>query len=97
MLGLPNKNVEVCIRPEHIKLVKLDSLAQEEDASAHQLQGTLTNLYILGNTIRAEVSVQGKTLLVDRLNGFQASNFVLQEEVRLLLKKDALNTLGITS
>ena len=96
LIGLPDKDLEVCIRPEHIKIVKIDQLAQGEDASSYQLQGTLNNLYLLGNTIRAEVSVQGKTLLVDRLNGFQSSDFVLNEEVRLQFKKNAINTLGVT-
>ncbi|SPF51639.1 ABC-type spermidine/putrescine transport system, ATPase component (fragment) [Candidatus Desulfosporosinus infrequens] len=94
LIGLPDKDVEVCIRPEHIKLAKIGTLAQEEDASSYQLEGRINNLYILGNTIRAEVSVQGKTLLVDRLNGFQGSGFVLNEEVRLLFEKSSLNILG---
>ncbi|MDR3585876.1 MAG: ATP-binding cassette domain-containing protein [Desulfosporosinus sp.] len=94
LLGLPDKEVEVCIRPEHIKIVKKDYLAPEEVDSSFQLQGKLNNLYILGNTIRAEILVQGQTLLVDRLNGLQGSDFLLNEEVKLLLDKSALNILG---
>lgn len=93
LIGLPDKNMEVCIRPEHIKIIKKDQPVQKEDAGSYQLSGILTNFYILGNTIRSEVLVQGTTLLVDRLNGFQGSDFILNEEVRLLFEKNALNTL----
>lgn len=97
LIGLPDKDVEVCIRPEHIRIIKKDQLAPREDVSSYQLQGTLNNLYILGNTIRAEVSVQGQTLLIDRLNGFQGSDFVLNEEVSLLFEKNALHILETTT
>ncbi|MDR3541285.1 MAG: ABC transporter ATP-binding protein [Desulfosporosinus sp.] len=93
MVGLPDKEVEVCIRPEHLTITKKDHLPQGEDTSLYYLQGTLINLYILGNTIRAEVSVQGKTLLVDRLNDFQGSDVVLNEEVRLQFSKNVINPL----
>jgi len=94
LIGLKDKDVEVCIRPEHIKIVKQDLPVPEEDSTTYQLQGTLSNSYILGNTIRAEVSVQGRTLLVDRLNGFQNSDFILNEEVRLTIEKTSINILG---
>jgi len=94
LIGLQDKDVEVCIRPEHIKIVKQDLPIPEEDSTVYQLQGTLSNSYILGNTIRAEVSVQGRTLLVDRLNGFQSSDFILNEEVRLTIEKNSITILG---
>ena len=93
LIGLPNKDIEVCIRPEHIKMAKKDQAAQAEDTHSYRLNGTLNNFYILGNTIRAEVLVQGTTLLVDRLNGFQSSDFILNEEVSLTFEKNALNIL----
>jgi len=95
LIGLLDTEVEVCIRPEHIKIVKKnDPQTLSEDVSLYQLQGTLKNLYILGNTIRAEVSVQGRTLLVDQLNDFKSLGFVLNEDVRLFFKKDAIHILG---
>lgn len=92
-VGLSRRDAEVCIRPEHIQMVKKDQLGQVGDESVLQLQGTLNNLYILGNTIRAEVDVQGQTILVDRLNGSQASRYELKEEVGLLIERSACNIL----
>lgn len=93
LLGLPERGIELCIRPEHIQMVKRDELEHVEDPNILTLQGTLHNYYILGNTTRAEVVVQGETFLVDRLNGTQGAQFSLNEEVGLLLKRDACITL----
>jgi hypothetical protein len=56
--------------------------------------GTLTAVYILGNTVRAEVAVQGRHILVDRLNGCQDSRFDLNEEVGLVVGKNACTVLA---
>lgn len=94
LIGLPGKEVEVCIRPEHIQLIKKEELARVESTSILKVQGKLKNYYILGNTVRAEVDVQGKIILVDRLNAYQTVDFVLQEEVGLIIEKNACTTLG---
>lgn len=86
LVGFQNKEVEVCIRPEHVLLVKKDQLAQV-DPEMIKLRGTLKSFYILGNTVRAEVIVQGRTIVVDELNRFAVSNFTVQEEVGLVIER----------
>ncbi|WP_407306341.1 ABC transporter ATP-binding protein [Desulfosporosinus sp. SB140] len=92
LVGLPKAD-EVCIRPEHVLLVGSDELSQMGEADDIKLQGTLENFYILGNTARAEVVVQGRTIVVDHLNRFAGSRFALKEEVGLLIEKKACTTL----
>ncbi len=94
LVGFADKDVEVCIRPEHILLVNKDQLAQVGETDIVKLQGTLENFYILGNTARAEVVVQGKTIVVDHLNRFEGSKFALKEEVGLVIERKVCTILG---
>ena len=89
-----DKEAEVCIRPEHISLISKDQLAQIEDPEVIKLQGTLEKFYILGNTARAEVIVQGRTIIVDHLNRFEGSRFALKEEVGLVIESKVCTILG---
>ena len=89
-----DKEAEVCIRPEHISLISKDQLAQIEDPEVIKLQGTLEKFYILGNTARAEVIVQGRTIIVDHLNKFEGSRFTLKEEVGLVIERKVCTILG---
>ena len=89
-----DKEAEVCIRPEHISLISKDQLAQIEDPEVIKLQGTLEKFYILGNTARAEVIVQGRTIIVDHLNRFEGSRFALNEEVGLVIERKVCTILG---
>lgn len=93
MVGFP-ASAEVCIRPEHILLVKSDELDQAEKSDTVKLQGTLENFYILGNTARAEVLVQGHTLIIDHLNSFEGSRFALKEKVGLVIDRKVCTVLG---
>lgn len=94
LVGFADKDVEVCIRPEHILLVSKDQLAQVGETDIVKLQGTLENFYILGNTARAEVVVQGKTIVIDHLNRFEGSKFALKEEVGLVIERKVCTILG---
>lgn len=94
LLGFGGKDVEVCIRPEHVSLISKDQLAQIGDSEVIKLQGTLENFYILGNTARAEVTVQGRTIIVDHLNRFEGSRFALKEEVGLVIERKVCTILG---
>lgn len=94
LLGFVDKDAEVCIRPEHVLLISKDQLAQLGDSEVIKLQGTLENFYILGNTARAEVVVQGRTIIVDHLNGFEGSRFALKEEVGLVIERKVCTILG---
>ncbi|OLN33852.1 ABC transporter ATP-binding protein [Desulfosporosinus metallidurans] len=87
LVGFTDKDAEVCIRPEHILLVSKDQLAQIGETDVIKLQGTLENFYILGNTARAEVVAQGRTIIVDHLNRFEGSRFALKEEVGLVIER----------
>ena len=89
-----DKEAEVCIRPEHISLISKDQLAQIEEPEVIKLQGTLEKFYILGNTARAEVIVQGRTIIVDHLNRFEGSRFALKEEVGLVIERKVCTILG---
>lgn len=89
-----SKAEEVCIRPEHVLLVSRDQLTETAESDMITLRGTLENFYILGNTARAEVLVQGKTIVVDHLNQFEGSRFPLKEDVGLLIEKKACTILG---
>lgn len=94
LVGYKDNKIEVGIRPEHILLVGKDQMAQMED-SEHviKLYGTLKNSYLLGNTARSEVMVQGETIIVDHLNKFEGSRFTLQEEVGLVIERRACTVL----
>ncbi|HEY8875596.1 MAG TPA: ABC transporter ATP-binding protein [Desulfosporosinus sp.] len=94
LIGFADDNVEVCIRPEHILLVSKDQLTQIEETDVIKLQGTLERFYILGNTARAEVAVQGRTIIVDHLNRFEGSRFALKEEVGLTIERKVCTLLG---
>lgn len=93
LVGFPD-SAEVCVRPEHILLVKSDQLNQAGESDVVKLRGTLQNFYILGNTARAEVVVQGKTFIVDHLNQFDGSGFALNEEVGLVIERKVCTILG---
>ncbi|MDI6878240.1 MAG: ABC transporter ATP-binding protein [Desulfitobacteriaceae bacterium] len=93
-VGLSAYEGEVCIRPEHIQMLKKDQLEQFGDSGSVRLQGLLAHYYILGNTVRAEVVVGDRKILVDRLNGFQGSEFETNEEVGLVIDKDACTMLA---
>lgn len=94
LVGFGDKDAEVAIRPEHILLISKDQLAQVGDSEVIKLQGTLENFYILGNTARAEVIVQGRTIIVDHLNRFEGSRFALKEEVGLVIERKVCTILG---
>jgi ABC-type spermidine/putrescine transport systems, ATPase components len=94
LLGFPDKDAEVCIRPEHILLVGSDQLDRTGEKDAVKLLGTLENFYILGNTARAEVVVQGQTFIVDHLNRFEGSSFALKEKVGLVIERKVCTILG---
>jgi putative spermidine/putrescine transport system ATP-binding protein len=92
-VGFDDRDNEVCIRPEHIQLVKKDELALNTDPEIFKLQGILKSYYILGNTVRAEVIVQGKTIIVDDLNKFALTHFAEKEEVGLQIEKTVCTVL----
>lgn len=94
LVGFADKDAEVCIRPEHILLISKDQLAQIEETDVIKLQGTLESFYILGNTARAEVVVQGRTIIVDHLNRFEGPRFALKEEVGLVIERKVCTILG---
>lgn len=94
LVGIGDKETEICIRPEHILLVSKDQFPQIGDSERIKLYGTLENFYILGNTARAEVLVQGRTIIVDHLNRFEGPKFALKEEVGLLIDKKVCTILG---
>jgi len=85
---------EVCIRPEHILMVKKEQLDQFGAANYVRLLGIMKSHYILGNAVRAEVLVGERKLLVDCLNTFQGFDFAANEEVGLVIPKDACMVLS---
>lgn len=94
LIGLQNQqDEEVCIRPEHVKIVKKELLAQEDKTNSYRLHGSINNSYSLGNTVRLEVTVQGTKILVDRLNSLQGTDFTLNEEVGLMFEKNSVHIL----
>jgi len=93
-VGFADNDAEVCIRPEHVRIVSKDQLAQIGDSEIIKLQGTLEKFYILGNTARAEVAVKGRTIIVDHLNRFEGSRFALKEEVGLVIERKVCTVLG---
>jgi len=84
----------VCLRPEHIRLVKRSELAGTPALGTVSLLGRVENVYILGNTVRTEIAAGGCNLLIDRLNGYQGSEFGVGEEVGLLIEREACNVLA---
>ncbi|MDQ7093081.1 ATP-binding cassette domain-containing protein [Desulfosporosinus sp. PR] len=91
LVGFPQ--TEVCIRPEHVLLVGKNELSQVGEADDIKLRGSLENFYILGNTVRAEVAVEGKTIVVDHLNQSARSQFALNDEVGLLIERKSCTIL----
>lgn len=94
LLGIEGNEAEVCIRPEHVKMIGANELARIEDSEVIKLRGILNNFYILGNTARAEVVVQGKTIIVDYLNRFEGSKFALNGEVGLVIERKVCTILS---
>lgn len=92
LIGL-KADQEVCVRPEKIQLCEKSDLTQFEAGKYIALLGQIRNSYILGNTIRTEVEVQGTIVLVDRLNGIHLNSFARQEEVGLVIEEKAINIL----
>lgn len=93
-VGLSAYEGEVCIRPEHIQMLKKDQPEPFEDSGLVRLQGLLAHYYILGNTVRAEVVIGDRKILVDCLNTSQDSEFEVNEEVKLVIAKDACTMLA---
>lgn len=79
----------ILVRPEHIEIVE----ANKSQTDLNLYDGTITNVYFLGNIIRLNVLVDECTLIVDTLNR-NGNHYKINQPIRLRIPENRYTRLA---